>query len=181
MHQMLRTRKTALAIAISATLILSACGGSDGTPIVAVPTNPWMTASILAEQAASSTDSAKEGIANKRAKLLIAAMTLEQKMAQLTGAVPEVIPELPACKGGRHVPASQHSTSRLSGSPTARWVLVKTIVSRRASRRVLFRLAAPWSTLPHTSAEPPPRPPHCRRPWLLQPRSIRPLLAPTVT
>lgn len=36
MHQILRTRKTAVAIAVGATLILSACGGGDGTePAVA--------------------------------------------------------------------------------------------------------------------------------------------------
>lgn len=103
MHTMLRTRKTALAIAVSATLILGACGGGGDAPVAAVPTNPWMTASILAEQAAASTDTAKEGVANKRAKLLIAAMTLEQKMQQLTGSVPEIVPELPECKGARHV------------------------------------------------------------------------------
>ena len=61
------------------------------------------SSSVLAEQTAATSDAAKEAVANKRAKQLIAAMTLEQKMQQLTGAVPGVIPELPSCKGGRHV------------------------------------------------------------------------------
>ncbi len=38
-----------------------------------------------------------------RAELLLDAMTLDQKMQQLTGAVPEVLPELPNCLGARHV------------------------------------------------------------------------------
>src|SRR2546428_13540644 len=97
----LNTRKTALAIAVGATVGLAACGGGGGgAPVATVPPNPWMTALILAEQAAASTDTAKEGVANKRAKLLIAAMTLEPKMQQLTCAVPGVIPEFPNCKGG---------------------------------------------------------------------------------
>lgn len=96
-------KKTALAIAISSALILGACGGSDGSDVKPAAGNAWMSTSIVADQAAASTDTAKEGVANKRAKLLVAAMTLEQKMQQLTGAVPGVIPELPNCKGGRHV------------------------------------------------------------------------------
>lgn len=38
-----------------------------------------------------------------RAEMLLEAMTLEQKMQQLTGAVPEILPELPNCLGARHV------------------------------------------------------------------------------
>ena len=103
-HLPLCTRKTALALAASTALILGACGGSNSTPppTTANP-NPWMTTSIIAEQAAAASDAAKEGVANKRAKLLIAAMTLDQKLQQLTGAVPGIVPELPSCKGGRHV------------------------------------------------------------------------------
>jgi len=47
-------------------------------------------------------------------------MTLEQKLQQLTGAVPEVIPELPNCKGGRHVsaiPALNIPTFRITNGP----------------------------------------------------------------
>ena len=99
-HAQLCTRKTVWAIAIGAALFVGACGGGGDEPATA---NAWMSSSILAEQTAASTDTAKEAVANKRAKLLIGAMTLEQKMQQLTGSVPEIVPELPNCKGGRHV------------------------------------------------------------------------------
>src|SRR2546423_9335730 len=39
----------------------------------------------------------------RRTELLLAAMTRDEKFAQLTGA-PGVIPELPQCYGARHVP-----------------------------------------------------------------------------
>ncbi|WP_235971846.1 beta-glucosidase [Azohydromonas caseinilytica] len=55
------------------------------------------------EQKTAATDTAKEAVANRRAKLLLAAMTLEQKLQQLTGSMPELIPELPGCYGARHV------------------------------------------------------------------------------
>ena len=48
-------------------------------------------------------DAGREAVANRRARLLIAAMTLEQKLQQLTGARPEVLPDLPECFGARHV------------------------------------------------------------------------------
>lgn len=100
-HLPLSTRRTALAIAAGTALILVACGGGGGDQPAAA--NAWMSSSILAEQTAAGTDTAKEAVANKRAKLLIAAMTLEQKMQQLTGSVPEIVAELPNCKGARHV------------------------------------------------------------------------------
>ncbi|WP_240635971.1 beta-glucosidase [Caldimonas tepidiphila] len=62
-----------------------------------------MTAAIVAQQTAAKSDADKEAVANRRAKLLLAAMTLEQKMQQLTGAMPEIVPELPECYGARHV------------------------------------------------------------------------------
>ena len=95
-------KPTALgACLLAASVFLTGCLGDGGSE----PGNAWMSSSIIAEQAAASTDSAREAIANKRAKLLIAAMTLEQKMQQLTGSVPEIVPELPNCKGARHVSA----------------------------------------------------------------------------
>lgn len=51
----------------------------------------------------------------QRAQLLIAAMTMDQKMAQLTGAVPEILVELPECFGGRHI-----TGIRKLGIPTLR-------------------------------------------------------------
>jgi beta-glucosidase len=68
-----------------------------------VAANPWMAGPIIAEQAAARDDAAREAIANRRAKLLLSAMTLEQKLQQLTGAKPEILPELPQCFGARHV------------------------------------------------------------------------------
>jgi beta-glucosidase len=65
--------------------------------------NPWMDPAIVTEQAAAGDDAAREAVAAKRAKLLLAAMTLEQKLQQLTGAKPEILPELPNCFGARHV------------------------------------------------------------------------------
>jgi beta-glucosidase len=65
--------------------------------------NPWMSQSIIAEQAAATGDAGREAIANRRAKLLLSAMTLDQKLQQLTGAKPEILPELPNCFGARHV------------------------------------------------------------------------------
>ncbi|MEQ1552076.1 glycoside hydrolase family 3 N-terminal domain-containing protein, partial [Sphingorhabdus sp.] len=65
--------------------------------------HPWMTATVIEEQASAVDDAAREAIANQRAKLLLSAMTLEQKLQQLTGAKPEILPELPNCFGARHV------------------------------------------------------------------------------
>ena len=113
------TKKTAMAIAVSVALSLglAACGGDDDAPAAATnsapaaatnsapaaATNSWMSASIIAEQAAAKAkgDAAWEAVANKRAKALIAAMTLEQKLQQLTGSVPEIVPELPNCTHSR--------------------------------------------------------------------------------
>ena len=49
---------------------------------------PWMNTALAPEQ---------------RAALLVPAMTLDQKLQQLTGALPEIVPEFPQCKGARHV------------------------------------------------------------------------------
>jgi beta-glucosidase len=96
-------KKTTLALAVSSALAigLMACGGSDNDDDETG--NAWMRSSVVKEQNAASTDAAKEAVANRRAKLLLAAMTTEQKMQQLTGAMPEVLPELPDCYGARHV------------------------------------------------------------------------------
>lgn len=63
----------------------------------------WMSPAMVAEMTSAQDDLAREAVANRRARLLIAAMTLEQKLQQLTGARPEVLPELPECFGARHV------------------------------------------------------------------------------
>lgn len=63
----------------------------------------WMSFAIIAEQAAAQNETAKEAVARRRALQLISAMSLEQKMQQMTGSVPEMLPELPQCFGARHV------------------------------------------------------------------------------
>jgi beta-glucosidase len=68
-----------------------------------VVANSWMSGSIIAEQASARNDAAREVIANRRARLLIRAMSLPQKMQQLTGSAPEILAELPQCFGARHV------------------------------------------------------------------------------
>lgn len=77
----------------------SAAGGRPGAAA------PWMSTSLAPE---------------RRADLLLAAMTFEQKAQQLTGAVPEIVPELPHCKGARHVtgiPALHVPTLRITNGP----------------------------------------------------------------
>lgn len=65
--------------------------------------NPWMASQVVAEQSASQGDSAREEVASRRARMLIAAMSMPQKLQQLTGSKPEILPELPHCFGARHV------------------------------------------------------------------------------
>ena len=110
MQQRFNARKTVLAVSIGLAMGMGlfACGGgsddsASSTSAADSSVNTWMTSAIIAEQAAATTDAAKEAVANRRANLLLAAMTLEQKMQQLTGSMPEILPELPQCYGGRHV------------------------------------------------------------------------------
>jgi beta-glucosidase len=82
--------------------------------------NAWMTRAIVAGQTAAKSHAAKEAVANRRAKLLIGAMSLAQKMQQLTGSRPEILPELPNCYGARHVSgikALNIPTFRISNGP----------------------------------------------------------------
>ena len=56
----------------------------------------------------------------QRANLLIDAMSLSQKFQQLTGAYPEIVPDLPECYGGRHITgigALQIPTLRITNGP----------------------------------------------------------------
>ena len=76
-------------------------GGSSA----AADSMPWMAKTLTPEQ---------------RADLLLANMSFEQKAQQLTGALPEVVPELPHCKGARHVtgiPALRIPTLRITNGP----------------------------------------------------------------
>jgi len=56
----------------------------------------------------------------QRASLLVQGLSLPQKMQQLTGAFPEIVPELPQCYGARHVtgiPALAIPTLRITNAP----------------------------------------------------------------
>ncbi len=64
---------------------------------------PWLAPDIMAEVNAAGDDVSREAVAYRRAKALLAAMTLDQKLQQLTGARPEILPDLPTCYGARHV------------------------------------------------------------------------------
>lgn len=110
-------KKTVLAAAAALCIGLVACGGGGrggggGVPPIAIGTpapapapavQAWMAPDLIAAQAAAPSDAAKEEIAKGRAKLLLGAMTQDQKLQQLTGSMPELVPELPECYGARHV------------------------------------------------------------------------------
>jgi beta-glucosidase len=84
------------------------------------PVNGWMTEVLVRQQSAARGDTAREAVAGRRARLLISAMTLEQKLQQMTGSKPEILPELPNCFGARHVsgiPALSVPTFRISNGP----------------------------------------------------------------
>ena len=63
----------------------------------------WMDPALIEQMNGASDDAAREAVANRRAQMLLGAMTLDQKLQQLTGAKPEILPDLPECFGGRHV------------------------------------------------------------------------------
>ena len=73
----------ALAAALAVALTIALSPGA-----VRAQSHPWMNTAL--EPAA-------------RARLLVAAMTLEQKQQQLVGNRPEIVPEFPKCLGARHV------------------------------------------------------------------------------
>lgn len=64
---------------------------------------PWMSPQLVTRQSAAGSDAEREKVARQRARALIAAMSLDQKMQQLTGSPPSALPELPDCYGARHV------------------------------------------------------------------------------
>jgi len=92
----LRTKLRLTATAASLALAASALAQS-GSEL------PWMAPAVVAEMNGAADDAAREAVANRRAQQLLGAMTLDQKLQQLTGAKPEILPDLPSCFGGRHV------------------------------------------------------------------------------
>jgi beta-glucosidase len=81
-------RKYSILSAAVVLAMLAAYAGGSGNDDVAAEVKPWMDTKLAPE---------------KRAQLLVSAMTLEQKQQQATGAMPEILPDLPECYGGRHV------------------------------------------------------------------------------
>lgn len=116
-----RIEATRTAVAIGAVLAAFATptlAAAQTRPVAGA--NPWMTRTVIAQQKAAKSDAAREAVANRRAKLLLSAMTLPQKLQQLTGSRPEILPELPGCYGARHVSgiaALNIPTFRISNGP----------------------------------------------------------------
>jgi len=84
------------------------------------PPRPWLSPTARAEQAAARTVDQQYAVATRRARQLVAAMTLDQKLQQMTGAEPEMLAELPQCFGARHVsaiPALGIPTFRITNGP----------------------------------------------------------------
>jgi beta-glucosidase len=69
-------------------LAVLATGVMLNSPVTEAQPLPWMNTALPPEQ---------------RAALLVGAMTLPQKEQQLVGNQPEIVPELPQCRGARHV------------------------------------------------------------------------------
>jgi beta-glucosidase len=69
-------------LAVLATGIMLHSPATEAQPL------PWMNTALAPEE---------------RAALLVGAMTLAQKEQQLVGNQPEIVPELPQCRGARHV------------------------------------------------------------------------------
>jgi beta-glucosidase len=74
-------RKVALGIVLAAAMVLQAAA-------VRAQSQPWMNPSLAPAE---------------RAALLVDGMTLDQKQQQLVGSPPETVPDLPQCRGARHV------------------------------------------------------------------------------
>jgi beta-glucosidase len=97
-------------------------GGSDQAAEEPYTGHAWFDPAIIAQQNAAATDEAEEAVARTRARELIAAMNEDQKLAQLAGAgrTNLDIPELPDCKGARHVlsiPELGIQTVRITNGP----------------------------------------------------------------
>jgi beta-glucosidase len=95
----LRSKLRLAAMASTIALAQPAVAQSDLAPSKLA----WMDPALVEQMNAASDDAAREAVANRRAQMLLGAMTLDQKLQQLTGAKPEILPDLPECFGGRHV------------------------------------------------------------------------------
>lgn len=98
----LRTMLAAGAATLAALAATDACAAGTAASAATQPL-PWMSPEIMRRQAQARDDAAREAVARERAHALLAAMSHERKLQQLTGSRPEILPELPECFGGRHV------------------------------------------------------------------------------
>lgn len=87
-HLSLRALTAVLPLFLVTAGVATASTPTAPTSQTAAGERPWMNSALAPEE---------------RAQLLIAALTLPQKMQQLTGANPEILPDLPECYGGRHI------------------------------------------------------------------------------
>ena len=87
-------RRGALILAAALPLTLATTGMAAAEAItersseVTAAELPWMNTALSPEE---------------RSALLLDALSLDQKMQQLSGAYPEILPDLPECYGGRHI------------------------------------------------------------------------------
>lgn len=93
------TRRARMKSALHAAILSLACAG----PAVARDMPAWKDPDLVREMVSAGTDAGREAVANRRARMLLSGMSLEQKLQQLTGARPEVLADLPSCFGARHV------------------------------------------------------------------------------
>lgn len=110
----------AVSASMATLLLLGAGQGAAAQSVTGSQAGPWMARSIVAEQGAARDGDRREAVARRRAKLLIAALSREQKLQQLTGSRPEIVPELPHCFGARHVrgiPELAIPTLRITNGP----------------------------------------------------------------
>ena len=139
----------AFGLALAATAVMLHSPVNEAQPL------PWMNTALAPEQ---------------RAALLVGAMTLAQKEQQLVGSAPGILPELPQCKGGRHVtgiPSLGIPTLRITNGPVG--IGQNDCVSATIPP-VLVQIGGDLVDITCTPTRPPPRRPLC----LLRSPSRRP-------
>lgn len=123
-------------------------------------TKPWMEPEIVAAQSSAESDPTREAVANRRAKLLLSAMSLPQKMQQLAGSAPEIVPELPQCFGARHVSGIADlaiPTFRITNGPVGvgqNDCVARSLAEEVAAKRAAFTVAYTHPTSAHATALP---------------------------
>jgi Beta-glucosidase-related glycosidases len=155
--------RTKAAGLVLVTLIFAA--GSSAKPANAQQSSParalpWMAPEIVAQQQSARSDAEREAIANRRANLLLNSMTLPQKLQQLAGSKPEILPELPHCFGGRHVsgiPELAIPTFRITNGPVGvgqNDCIAASLATDVAAGRVPITVAYTHPTSAHATALP---------------------------